>query len=213
MSASQLPFSPIFLSQMLIFGPGADNSACGAVQVPITQSGDRRSLQSRISSQRKMNCRNGSIRSGSTGRKTAGAREVVAECAGQVARLREDVVCRCELFDGDARCWIYTSDSGGIHSGNQDRGENCVSLTACLLGLALDAQIVECARRQVIWGRAYLLMVDGMQSDENKHESVGGAITRDGQIQYYAPGSFQGDWLNQVTVHRIFDWSDRSTTQ
>jgi len=61
-------------------------------------------------------------------------------------------------------------------------------------------------KTEVIWGRAYLLMVDGMQSDENKHESVGGAITRDGQIQYYEPGSFRGDWLNQASHNKDLEW-------
>lgn len=40
---------------------------------------------------------------------------------------------------------------------------------------------------EVIWGRVYLLMVDGMEA----------AITRDRELQYYERGTFTSDWLNQ----------------
>eukprot|EP00656_Telonema_subtile_P033589 TRINITY_DN3732_c0_g1_i6.p1 TRINITY_DN3732_c0_g1~~TRINITY_DN3732_c0_g1_i6.p1 ORF type:complete len:383 (+),score=70.03 TRINITY_DN3732_c0_g1_i6:1952-3100(+) len=51
-------------------------------------------------------------------------------------------------------------------------------------------------KTEVIWGRAYLLMIDGISS----------AVTRDGEIQYYKPGSWTGDWLNQATDNKDLDW-------
>jgi len=57
---------------------------------------------------------------------------------------------------------------------------------------AFDMEI----KTEVIWGRAYLLMVDGLSS----------AVTRDGEIQYYEPGSWMGDWLNQASHSKELEW-------